>query len=107
MIELGLDGIENTTIRDNFVSILEEFKSPLLNFKFKFFELTFTGAVTNYRYLHNMGFIPKDIIQTSKTGAGAITFNYSLFSNTHLDITTSGACVVRFLAGNFSPSSNA
>lgn len=69
--------------------------------KFKHFEITFTGAVTNQKFPHNLGFQPKDVILTSKIGAGNITFNYDLFDRVNLDITTTGACVVRLFLGTY------
>lgn len=107
MIELGLDKISDIGVRDNFAAIQEEFKSPIYNFKFQFFELNFTAAVTNYRFKHNMPFLPKDVIVTSQKGAGVATFNYSLFDKDYLDITTTDAVKIRFLVGNFNNDSNA
>lgn len=107
MIDIGLDGIKETGIRDNFVNILEEFKKPIHRFDFKFFELTFTAAVTNYRFRHGLPYTPKDVIITSQYGAGVAEFNYALFDATSIDITTTDACKVRFLLGNFSENSGA
>ena len=105
MIDIGLDGIKDTGIRDNFVNILEEFNKPIHKFNFQFFELNFTAAVTNYRYRHNLPYTPKDVIITAQYGTGVAEFNYQLFSSTHIDITTTDACTVRFLLGNFSKDS--
>lgn len=105
MIDIGLDGIEDTGIRENFSNILEEFKKTIHRFDFQFFEVVFTAAVTNYKFKHNMRFVPKDVIQTSVIGAGAVTFNYANFDSNFIDITTTGACTVRFIAGNFSKQS--
>jgi hypothetical protein len=66
-----------------------------------FFTLSIAAAVTNLKFQHRLGFIPLDIFQTSKIGAGAVTFNYSLFDDENLDITTTGACDLRFVAGSF------
>lgn len=74
---------------------------PLLQGNFRHLELEFNKAETNLKVPHNLGFKPEDIIQTSVTGAGSVTFNYNKFDNTNLDITTSGACVVRFFAGRY------
>lgn len=69
--------------------------------EFKFYEVTFTGAVSASKYPHNLGITPKDIIQTSITGTGAVTFNYASFDATNFVITTTGPCVVRFFAGTY------
>jgi hypothetical protein len=73
--------------------------SPLAGFKL--FEVAFTQAVANFKYPHKLGFQPKDVITTSLIGAGAVTFNYSKFDSTNLDITVTGPCTVRFLAGTY------
>lgn len=67
--------------------------------EFQFFEITISSAVTNFRYSHKLNFTPKDVIQLSVTGAGTVTWNYSQFSATFLDLTTTGACVVRAYIG--------
>jgi hypothetical protein len=99
--QFNLSGIKDAVLRENF-EILQEFireSSPLLGFRFV--ELTFDKAVTNFKYKHGLGFVPKDILQTSKTGVGVVTFNYSEFSADSIDISVTGACVVRFFAGTY------
>ena len=54
----------------------------------------------DFKFKHNLDFIPKDIIQTAKTGTATVTFNYDRFDENYIDITTSGAVTVRFLAGS-------
>lgn len=94
--------IEDEYVRENFERLSNFLLNDgLLRGEWKFFTITFTAAVTNLKYPHHLGFLPKDILQTSKTGAGSITFNYDLFTATNLDITTTGACVVRFFAGSY------
>jgi hypothetical protein len=89
--------------RENMLRLQREITEiqVLLKGEWKFFEITFTAAVTNFKYPHKFNFVPKDILQTSKTGAGSITWNYTLFDRTNLNITTSGACVVRAFIGAY------
>jgi len=68
---------------------------------FRHFSLEFNKAETALKIPHGLNFAPIDIIQTYKTGAGAITFVYEKFDTTNLVITTTGACVVRFFAGRY------
>lgn len=101
--DLILKDIDDTYIRENFKRLsdfLREF--PLFRGEWAFFTLTFDAAVTNLKVAHGLGFKPLDIIQTSITGAGSITFNYSLFNSETLDITTTDACVVRCFIGAYS-----
>lgn len=103
MISLLVKETDDPVVRENMKRIQKELTETqiILKGQWKFFELTFTGAVTNYKYPHFLNFVPKDIIQTSKTGAGSITWNYTLFDFNNLDITTTGACVVRAFVGSY------
>lgn len=100
MLKLFFREITDNFIQENFRR-LETFllNQILLKANWRFIELTFTAAVTNYKYKHNLNFTPRDVIQTSKTGSGSITWNYASFDETNLDITTTGACVVRAYVG--------
>lgn len=99
---LFVNEIEDPYVKENFERLTRFVNDQsFLRGEWQFFEITFTGAVTNYKHKHNLGFVPKDILQTSKTGAGAITFNYTSFDSTNIDITTTGACVVRFFVGSY------
>lgn len=88
--------------RENFKRI-DRFlnETSLLKGQWKFFEITILGAVTNLKYKHLFKFIPKDVIQTSLTGAGALTWNYSRFDRDYLDLTTTAACVIRCFVGSY------
>lgn len=70
---------------------------------FKHFELAFTSAGTS-TIPHNLGFQPKDVIQTSLTGSGALTWNYDLFDRTNISVTVTGPCVVRAFIGAYQES---
>lgn len=99
-IDLNLHELQDDRARDNFVKIKKALASEAtLKGNWSFFEITISKAVTNYKFLHNLGFTPKDVIQTSLTGAGSLTWNFSKFDKNYLDITTTGACVVRAFVG--------
>lgn len=110
MLNLYIREIEDYFLRENFRKT-KDFVSlqPILNGDFRFFEISITGNATNFLFAHNFTFTPKDVIQTYLTfsaGAGALAWNYSLFSSTFLNLTTSGmaandVCVVRSLVGRF------
>jgi len=85
-------------------------ETPLLNFKF--FEMTFTAPTTtdaSKKFKHNLGFPPKDLIQTSVTGPSGytLTWNYSLFDKDFINATITGSVtkddpvVVRFFLGAY------
>jgi len=99
--------IDDEYVRENFTRLNDFFlNDALLRAGWKFFTLTFTGAVTNNKVRHGLGFKPLDVIQTSITGAGALTFNYALFDDINIDVTTTGACVVRCFIGAYKEESS-
>lgn len=94
--------LEDPVSRECFQWIIDYVRDvPLLQGSFRHFQLTFTRAETDLLIPHRLGFQPKDIIQTSLTGAGTVTFNYNKFDADNIAITTTGACVVRFFAGRY------
>jgi hypothetical protein len=102
VLELFASQTEDPIAQENFDRIRQFLERAMfLRFEGDKFEIEFSGAVTNFRYTHNLGFVPKDVWLTSDIGAGSATFNYELFSDTELDITTSGAVTIRFFAGSF------
>lgn len=95
--------IDNLFTRLNFEKIEREINDDqLLKAEWVFREIIFPAAVTNFRYVHNLNFVPKDVIKTSEVGAGVATFNMNLFNSTSVDITTSGPVTVRVLFGRLS-----
>lgn len=73
----------------------------LLNGEWKFFELTFSIAVDNFKYPHGLKFIPKDVIQTYISEDSAVIWNYNEFDRANLDITVSSPCTVRAFIGRY------
>lgn len=73
---------------------------PLLTFGFQFVEKSFDAAGT-HEIPHSLGFVPKDIILTSKTGAGSATFLYDSFTKTSLFVSVTGPCAIRALYGTY------
>lgn len=105
MLELEFDRIADPIVRENFSKLLEYVRTEnLLLGGFKFFELTFTQAETNKKIPHGLGYRPKDIIQTSITGDGDVLWHYANFDATHIEVSTSDACVVRVFIGSYSNS---
>lgn len=100
---IELNRVKDATLRDILQTVDDNFQEDAVGkADFKFFEIVVTGTVTNKKIPHSLGFLPKDVIQTSKTGAGSLTWNYDQFDATNLDITTTGACVVRAFVGRYS-----
>lgn len=105
--EFILKDITDPYIRENFKRLsgfLQEF--PFFRGEWEFFTINIGSSVTNLKLAHGLGFKPLDVIQTSKSGAGDITFNFDNFSETELDITTTGACSVRCFIGAYKEESS-
>jgi hypothetical protein len=100
--EFILKDIEDLYIRENFKRLTSFFqKETLLKSSFKFFELTFTSAVTGNLVQHGLGFKPLDVIQTSSIGSGVATFNFTEFTKDVVSVTTTGPCVIRAFIGAY------
>ena len=98
--KLNLIKVDESTILENFRRVDKAWANePILKCDWKFFELTFTGAVAHFRHPHFLKFVPRDIIQTYKVGLGDVTWYYELFDRTHLDLTVTNACTIRFFVG--------
>lgn len=102
MIDLILKDVKDEYARENFFRIKRFLEGKtFLKGTFKFFEVEVTRAVTNQKYKHNLGFLPKDVLITSQIGAGALTINYSRIDVDFLDFTTTGAVTFRGYIGTY------
>lgn len=61
--------------------------------------LTFAKTETALLVPHGLSFLPKDVIITSRQGAGSFSVDQSKTDRTNLVVTTTGACTVRLLVG--------
>lgn len=109
-LKLYVREFDDQYLRENFRKTLDFVEAqPILNGDFRFVEIVITGNKTNLKFKHNFTFTPKDVIQTYAVfsgGVGTITWNYSRFDATNLDITTASlgatdTCTVRALIGRF------
>jgi len=104
-LDLGL--VEDEIVREYLRELEDEFnRQSILKGKWRFIEIQTTQAETNKKIPHNLGFQPKDVIQMSEVGAGTITWNYSSFDKTNIDITTTGAVTVRAFIGTYENNNN-
>ena len=101
-LELILKDIEDEYVRENFFRLSEYVKRDSIRKPlWKFFEITFEAGGTDIEYPHNLGYIPKDVLVTSCSNNENVVFNYDEFTRTHLVMSPSGACTVRFFAGRY------
>lgn len=93
--------LQDIYVRKNFEQLRKYFNEQNQLFGFKYFEVVFSAAQTNYRQGHGLPTNPQDIIVTNITGDAQITFNKGLFSNSEFDMTVTGACKVCFFLGTY------
>lgn len=93
-------------LKENFQRLEDYLSTEVIqNAQWRLIELTFVADVVNYRFKHNLGFEPKDVIQTSNIGTGTIVYNFALFDKDYIDMTVSGTStdsplMVRFVLGS-------
>lgn len=76
-------------------------RNPLLSYGFDFLEYTFSEAATDKPIAHGLGYAPKDIILTSKTGTASVTINYALATDKYVYVTSTGATTIRLMIGTY------
>lgn len=101
-LDLVIDAIEDPEAQENWDRTRQFIAEDLFTkFDGTVYELELASAVTNFKFRHSLGFVPKDVWTTSRIGAGTETFNYALFDREEIDITTTAAVTLRFVAGSF------
>lgn len=94
--------IKDEYIQENFRRIGEYHDNdPFSRGNFEFLSIPITAAVTNYKFPHRLGFQPADVILMQNLNNVTVTFNYTRFDTTNIDITTSGATTLRILVGRY------
>ena len=93
--------IQDIYMRTNMQNLSSYFQAQNQLLNFKFFEIVYTQAVTNIKVPHGLKFVPQDIIMTKISGVGTVQFNTGLFDSTNMNITTTGACRLRFYIGTY------
>lgn len=106
--KLYLSEIKDQNTQQNFKAIAEIIGStPFTKGEWTFREFTIPVTGSNLKIAHNLNYTPADVILTSQIG-GTITFNYSLFDATFLDVTatvTSSPLIIRAIIGKYTEGS--
>jgi len=94
--------IEDEFAQENFKRLSDySEKYPLFRCNFQFLQIEIPKAVTNFKYQHNLGFQPLDVIIMHNKNNVSVTLNYTKFDATNIDITASGATTLRCLVGRY------
>jgi hypothetical protein len=101
-LKLYRNEVEDEYSRQNFQRLQDFLNSfPLAKGDFKFFEITVTSAVTNYKFKHNLGFVPLDVLQTYVSGGATVSWSYDSFDRSNVVFTTSGPTTIRAFIGRY------
>lgn len=102
MISLPIKDIKDVVVRrmaELIVSFVESKK--ILNGDWAFFEISFTEAVSEYKHRHGLKYTPRDVIQTSISGSGSVTWLFDKFDQDYVYVTATGPCTVRSFIGKY------
>jgi hypothetical protein len=101
-LDIILKDIQDVYIRENFLRLRKYLiDKVLLRGDWQFFEITVSSGVTGFKFKHNLGFQPYDIIQTAVSNSATVTWNYDNFDSEFVDLDTSGACTIRCYIGSY------
>lgn len=107
-LRLKIDAVKDPVVREALQIIKESLnKIALLRGEFEHFTLDFEEAISDHTFTHNLGFAPRDVIQTFLTGTGSVVWNYAGFTKTQVSITVTGPCTVRAFIGAYKEQSGA
>jgi len=101
-LDLITKEIADVNIRENFAKLKRELElQQILGGYWRFFEWEIKAAGSELPIKHNLSFTPKDIIFLAVQGDRNFWFNFEQFDEKNIYVTTSGPCVLRFLAGRY------
>lgn len=94
--------IKEEFTQTNFVRLSDFFAADALTrCGFEFISCVVPGAVTNAPVVHRLGYAPKDVILMHNLTNATVTFNYGLFDDTNIYVTTNAATTLRMLVGRY------
>lgn len=93
--------IADLHLRTNFQNLDRYYREQNQLLDFAFLEIRESAAVTHKKLRHGLGRAPLDLLRSSVTGPGKITFYRSRFDDESIDYSTDGAVRVRFFAGTY------
>jgi len=107
LLKLFSSQILDKYVRQNFDYIAEYVRGDCFrkgNFAFREYTFGGTGYPKTTTVAHNLGFIPKDLIQLSATGGATLVWDYDSFDRTNLKVTVSAATTARVYVGRYEES---
>ena len=99
-MELFTKQIDDIYVRENFEKIQQSFNDLVFTLgDFQFFEFRIEGAQEEYKYYHNLGFTPNDIIVTKAIGSH-FEIDYNGVTDEYITFQTTGDVYIRAFIGN-------
>lgn len=93
--------IDDIYVQENFKRLADYGRNDAVirsNFQFLSVEVP---AASNFRPPHHLSFVPLDVILLHNSTNATVVFNYSLFDDKNIDITSSGPTTLRLLLGRY------
>lgn len=92
--------IDDFYVQENFKRIGNFFRDDsLAKCNFYFLPVTVAAAGTDLAYKHNLNFTPKDVIMLNNSTNATVVFNYQIFDDQNIYLTSSGPTSLRLLLG--------
>lgn len=105
-LSLALKETLDRFLQRNLLAIQDAWNgNPLTRSEMQLRTIDVPGAISGFKFPHNLGYTPKDVIITSAIGldgsafSGTIAWNFDKFDGTNLNLTTSAGCTLRVIVG--------
>lgn len=102
-INLIENNIEDKNAQENFRRIKTYLRDTVLlksGFYFRTFDIPASGLV-NFKYKHNLDFVPKDILVSAISNNATVTWHYDTFDRTFVYLTVSAPTTIRAFFGSY------
>lgn len=102
-INLIENNIEDPSAQENFRRI-KTFLRDVPVMKAGFYFRTFAvpaGLLSNFKYKHNLDFVPKDILVSALSNNASVTWHFDTFDKTYVYLTVTAPTTIRAFFGSY------
>lgn len=102
-INLLENNIQDPNAQENFRRIKIYIRdAPLLKTAFYFRTIDVpAGFTTNFKFRHNLDFVPKDILLSATTNDATVTWHFEKFDKAYIVLSTSAPTTIRAFLGAY------
>ncbi len=98
-LDLLTQDLDTEKIQENFQKLRQFIsQNPLVNGNFKFYRIVVKNPSVNYKFFHDLGFVPRDVIITY-ISSGSVIPDYGKFTKESIEFNVSDECEIRMLLG--------